>query len=101
MLQSEIVAIAAHIHVLLRRKCGRVIDTEWLAANDEYATHIAQLLRQQAIDNEAPELNDWAQKLEEGTRQRLQQRKPEPLLSRMQTERANDAQDIRYVRGIR
>lgn len=37
MLHSEKLAIAAHLHVLLRRKTGRVTDTEWLAANAEYA----------------------------------------------------------------
>ncbi|MDO8770278.1 MAG: hypothetical protein Q7K57_16555 [Burkholderiaceae bacterium] len=25
--------IAAHLHVLLRRKTGRVTDTEWMASN--------------------------------------------------------------------
>ncbi len=33
MLNSEKIAIAAHLHVLLRRKTGRVTDTEWMASN--------------------------------------------------------------------
>ena len=28
MPESELLAIAAHLHVLLRRSCGRVTDTE-------------------------------------------------------------------------
>ena len=30
MLNSEKLAVAAHLHVLLRRKTGRVTDTEWM-----------------------------------------------------------------------
>ena len=40
MLESERVAIAARLHVALRRKVGRVTDTEWMAANAEYALEI-------------------------------------------------------------
>ena len=34
MSDSDKLAIAAHLHVLLRRKTGRVTDTEWMAANE-------------------------------------------------------------------
>ena len=37
MNHSEKLAIAAHLHVLLRRKTGRVTDTEWMASNGSYA----------------------------------------------------------------
>ena len=40
MLPSETLAIAARLHVLLRRKTGRVTDTEWLAVNADYAAEI-------------------------------------------------------------
>ena len=40
MEDSERVAVAAHLHVVLRRKTGRVTDTEWMACNLEYATEI-------------------------------------------------------------
>ena len=40
MLKSETLAIAAHLHVLLRRKTGRVTDTEWMAADLAYATEV-------------------------------------------------------------
>ena len=33
MSDSDKLAIAAHLHVLLRRKTGRVTDTEWMAVN--------------------------------------------------------------------
>ena len=45
MLPSEKLAIAAHLHVLLRRKTGRVTDTEWMAHNAEYATEIVRFAR--------------------------------------------------------
>ncbi len=72
MLSSERVAIAAHLHVLLRRKTGRVTDVEWMAANPEYAAEVVRLARQHALENAAPELADWAAKLEAAMRQ------PEP-----------------------
>lgn len=37
MEDSERVAVAAHLHVVLRRKTGRVTDTEWMACNQAYA----------------------------------------------------------------
>ena len=35
MLDSEKLAIAAHLHVAMRRKLGRVIDVEWVVRNDD------------------------------------------------------------------
>ena len=46
MLVSQKLAIAAHLHVLLRRKTGRVTDTEWMAENLDYAREI--VLRRQS-----------------------------------------------------
>lgn len=37
MSDNDAFATAAHLHVLLRRKTGRVTDTEWMATNPEYA----------------------------------------------------------------
>lgn len=31
----------AHLHVLLRRKTGRVTDTEWMVSNVDYARAMA------------------------------------------------------------
>jgi hypothetical protein len=42
---SQRLAIAAHLHVAMRRKLGRVTDTEWMASNVEYALAMARLCR--------------------------------------------------------
>jgi DNA-binding GntR family transcriptional regulator len=64
MLDSEKLAIAAHLHVLLRRKTGRVTDTEWLAANAEYAAEIIRFARRKALEDQHPDLAEWADKLQ-------------------------------------
>lgn len=64
MLASQKLAIAAHLHVLLRRKTGRVTDTEWMAQNLEYATEIVRFSRAKAIEDGHPDLGEWADKLE-------------------------------------
>lgn len=64
MLPSEKLAIAAHLHVLLRRRTGRVTDTEWMAQNAEYAAEIIRFARARAREDQAPELAEWADKLE-------------------------------------
>jgi len=48
---NERLAIAAHLHVMLRRKHGRVTDTEWMAVNELYARTIIALARAQADDD--------------------------------------------------
>src|SRR5690606_16832036 len=45
MPHSEALAAAAHLHVLLRRKTGRVTDTEWMASNVEYARAMVAFAR--------------------------------------------------------
>lgn len=64
MLVSQKLAIAAHLHVLLRRKTGRVTDTEWMAENLEYGLEIVRFTRAKALEDGHPDLNDWADKLE-------------------------------------
>lgn len=64
MLASEKIAIAAHLHVLLRRKTGRVTDTEWMAQNLEYASEIVRFARVKAMEDGHPDLAEWAGKLE-------------------------------------
>ena len=61
---SEALAIAAHLHVLLRRKTGRVTDTEWMAANPEYARAIVEFVRDKALKEDMADLLPWADKLE-------------------------------------
>lgn len=65
MPSSEKIAIAAHLHVLLRRKTGRVTDTEWMATNHEYAGEITRFAREKAAEEGHADLAAWADKLEE------------------------------------
>ena len=87
MLDSEKLAIAAHLHVLLRRKAGRVTDTEWLATNTAYATEIIRFTRQKAAEDGHTDLAEWADKLEQvfttspAVRPALVQARPSPPLS--------------------
>lgn len=64
MSQSETFAISAHMHVLLRRKSGRVTDTEWMATNADYAREIVRFAREKATSEGHVELLPWADKLE-------------------------------------
>jgi hypothetical protein len=65
MPSNEKIAIAAHLHVLLRRKTGRVTDTEWLATNVDYAAEIVRFARAKAIEDGHSDLTVWAEKLEQ------------------------------------
>lgn len=76
MLPSEILAIAARLHVLLRRKTGRVTDTEWLAVNADYAAEIVRHCREQAATPGNEELAEWATRLEQAMAQRPPARAP-------------------------
>lgn len=51
--------------MLLRRKTGRVTDTEWMASNSEYAREIARFAREKAAADGHADLTAWADKLEE------------------------------------
>jgi len=93
MTSSDLFAIAAHLHVLLRRKTGRVTDTEWMATNAEYARAIVQFAREPLRDGPDEELQKWAQKLEDALPM-LQQAPPKPLLTA-----AKEA--VRYMGGLR
>lgn len=64
MAQSDVFAVAAHLHVLLRRKTGRVIDIDWLAVNEEYARTVARFCREKAAADGHAELLPWADKLD-------------------------------------
>jgi hypothetical protein len=64
MLESERIAIAAHLHVQLRRLTGRVTDTEWMARNLEYADEVVRFARDAAKDKGQPELAELAGRLE-------------------------------------
>jgi hypothetical protein len=61
MLDSEKLAIAAHLHVALRRKLGRVTDVEWMVRSDEYAREIIRLA---LAEPGQPELHQLARRME-------------------------------------
>jgi hypothetical protein len=60
MPESNRVAVAAHLHLMMRRRLGRVTDVEWMANNREYALAMVRLCREATPD---AELQDWAEKL--------------------------------------
>ena len=115
MPDSDKLAIAAHLHVLLRRKTGRVTDTQWMADNAEYATEIVRFARQSAAQDGHVELLPWADKLEQAVLPAAAARSKETLQtvpSSMPTLRSLLASNIiqagesgvdsaRYVRGLR
>lgn len=45
MRESDKLAIAAHLHVALRRRIGRVTDIEWMIRSPEYAREIIRVAR--------------------------------------------------------
>ena len=64
MSQNEAFAAAAHLHVLLRRKTGRVTDTEWMVSNTDYARAIVRFAREKASSDGMVELLPLADRLE-------------------------------------
>jgi hypothetical protein len=60
MLESEKFAIAAHLHVLLRRVNGRVTDVEWMIRSPEYAREVIRVARTE----QHADLHKLADKLE-------------------------------------
>lgn len=60
MNDSERLAIAAHLHVALRRKTGRVTDTEWMASDTAYGQAMAQFALNHARSNQDAELERLA-----------------------------------------
>lgn len=111
MLESEKLAIAAHLHVLLRRKTGRVTDTEWMASNAEYASEVVRFARASALEDGHPDLAEWADKLEAALTLGERSRRKAGSMALVETlgtsvgaavaatAAEDDAQ--RYVRGIR
>ena len=101
MLDSEKLGIAAHLHVLLRRKTGRVTDTEWMASNAEYAAEVVRFAHAKAQEDNHPDLAEWADKLVSAM---LPAAPPKPMLANLNPSLSviNAAAGLgRYVRGIR
>lgn len=95
MPSSEKIAIAAHLHVLLRRKTGRVTDTEWMATNQQYAAEIARFAREKAAEDGHVDLIAWADKLEESMA--TPDPKPRVPLVKMVTEAVKDRSAVMAV----
>ena len=47
MLELECFAIAARLHVVMRRVVGRVTDVDWMVRNREYAREVVRVARLQ------------------------------------------------------
>ena len=94
MLNSEKLAVAAHLHVLLRRKTGRITDTEWMAGNTEYAAEVVRFARASAHAAGHVDLAEWAAKLERMMVPAMPGAS-EALVG------ATEVEAHRYVRGIR
>jgi hypothetical protein len=62
MLDSEKLAIAAHLHVALRRKLGRVTDVEWMVRSEEYAREIIRIALAEPAQ---PELHQLARRMQD------------------------------------
>lgn len=61
MLESEKLAVAAHLHVVMRRKIGRVTDVEWMLRSAEYAREVIRIALAEPAH---PELIEWGQRLQ-------------------------------------
>lgn len=107
MLASEKLAIAAHLHVLLRRKAGRVTDTEWMAVNADYAAEILRVARSAAQEGGHADLAEWADKLEQAWNPPAAPQSPrEQVLTRVGLRGAapaapSDPEAPRYIGGLR
>ncbi len=45
MSDTEILAVASRLHVLLRRHANRITDIVWMVANAEYAREVLRIVR--------------------------------------------------------
>lgn len=63
MSESDRLAVAAHLHVALRRKTGRVTDTEWMAADRTYGKAMVAFALNHAHDNHDADLERLALRL--------------------------------------
>lgn len=77
MTSDDKFATAAHLYVLLRRKCGRIIDTTWMARNTDYALEVLRVAREQA-DEDLARLADRFEMLMFGVASTVEQSAPAP-----------------------
>ena len=102
MSNTERMAVAAHLHVALRRKAGRVTDTDWVAVNDEYAREVVRLARAKAQELADAGLAELANRLEL-LLQPASTRTVAPLAQglRQEAARADGDEGGRYIGGLR
>lgn len=106
MSNTERMAVAAHLHVALRRKAGRVTDTDWVAVNDEYAREVVRLARAKAQELADAGLAELANRLEL-LLQPASTRTVPPLAQRLaqglrqEAARAEGDEGGRYIGGLR
>ena len=98
---DKLLAIAAHLHVLLRRRTGRVTDMEWLAQNPDYAREIVRFARAKAAEEQAPDLEEWAGKLEAALAGQPAEPPRTPLVQEALRQRREEPAAPRYVGGLR
>lgn len=97
MLNSERFALAARLHVMLRRKAGRVTDTEWLASNQDYAAEIVRFSMDYAKKEGHHDLAELADKFAAAMF-----RPSAPAATYKKTDSSHEGQNrIRYIGGIR
>ena len=94
MPDHEKIAIAARLHVLLRRRLGRVTDVEWMVKSADYAREVVRVSRA------APyaELHEWADRLEAAVVTPPSVPVPHPVLA---PAGAQPSASRRYVSSIR
>jgi hypothetical protein len=97
MLNSERFALAARLHVMLRRKAGRVTDTEWLATNQDYAAEIVRFSTEFAKNEGHDDLAELAEKFAA-----VMSPPSAPAATYKRTDLSHEEPGkIRYVGGIR
>lgn len=104
MLESERIAIAAHLHVQLRRVTGRVTDTEWMARNLEYADDVVRFARAAALEKGLDELAELARRMDaamQGLRPAPKPLKVAPVAAPKAEPAAVAEHEARYVGRLR
>lgn len=98
MTASEMLATAAHLHVAMRRKMGRVTDVEWMASNALYAEAMTRLAADHATAQGDEDLLKWAHKLAQAWAEQA----PAPVRPiRAVPSATSDVPPPRYVVGLR
>ncbi|MGB3067438.1 MAG: hypothetical protein WBC18_02785 [Ottowia sp.] len=108
MHDSERLAIAARLHVALRRKTGRVTDTEWMASDATYGMAMSALALAHAKETDDADLQRLALLLRASLNStQAQADKPAPAPAAPSTPETGQAlaklvQPVRrYVGGLR